>query len=530
MGGSSYPQIPTTTQSNTGYDGWCFTNTTAGSAISWAMGGRSPTSVLGDYKGWYFCFMINVATATPFLNVYTLPATAPNFFNSRRTFITSGTGATPLVVGTPYIAYWQQDTSYPIPTRYGHTPFPLEMASGYPTAQIGAFANTETYYFMTVGSNSGSVVNTQSFIVSEAANVFANGIEPYQFLGSSVATANATNIVGGLGGQLLYQSAVNTTAKLANGTAGYVLTSNGGTLAPTWNASSAGATPTIAQVLTAGNVSSNQSITGLNNISATTFTGLASTSTNIANGLGGQVLYQSAANTTAKLANGTAGQVLTSAGTTLAPTWQNASASSNAVNIIGGSVGQIPYQSASSTTLFILAGTQNQVLIANNTGVPSWTDAVLLPAYGLCSFRTNNYTQTVGIGSGNTSYINNAVATTQYISAFGITFPAGNWGQFTVVNAGAYSVNIRVNLQSSGAILSSAQLFLFAVGVAIVPGTIQNYQYSVASATSNIVMEVNTIVPLVGGTTYQVGFIQNYTGTISGVTINFCYISVNRIF
>ena len=590
MGGSSYPQIPTTTQSNTGYDGWCFTNTTAGSAISWAMGGRSPTSVLGDYKGWYFCFMINVATATPFLNVYTLPATSPNFFNSRRTFITSGTGATPLVVGTPYIAYWQQDTSYPIPTRYGHTPFPLEMASGYPTAQIGAFANTETYYFMTIGSNSGSVVNTQSFIVSEVANVFANGIEPYQFLGSSVATQTAINIVGGLGGAIPYQSAVNTTALLANGastyvlqsngttlapswvetvaksasaqlalvsqrlafgnagsipyqtapnqtsfivngTAGYVLTANGGTLAPTWNASSAGTTPTIAQVLTAGSVATaGQTITGLTSITATNFTGLASTATNLSGGLGGAIPYQSAVNTTALLANGSVGQVLTSAGTTLPPIWQNASASSNATNLLGGAIGQIPYQSAVNTTLFTLAGTQNQVLIANNTGVPSWTDAVLLPAYGLCSFRTNNYTQTVQIGSGQTSYINNAVLTTQYISAFGVTFPATN-GQFTVVNGGAYTVNIRVNLQSAGAVLSTAQLFLYSVtGSAIVLGTIQNYQYSTASATSNIVMEVNTIVPLVTATTYQVGFIQNYTGTISGVTINFCYISINRIF
>ena len=42
------------------------------------------------------------------------------------------------------------------------------------------------------------------------------------------------NITGGLGGEVLYQSAVNTTAKLANGTAGQVLTSAGTTLAPVW--------------------------------------------------------------------------------------------------------------------------------------------------------------------------------------------------------------------------------------------------------------------------------------------------------
>lgn len=44
----------------------------------------------------------------------------------------------------------------------------------------------------------------------------------------------ASNVAGGLGGQVLYQSAADTTAKLANGTAGQFLQSNGTTAAPTW--------------------------------------------------------------------------------------------------------------------------------------------------------------------------------------------------------------------------------------------------------------------------------------------------------
>ena len=62
-----------------------------------------------------------------------------------------------------------------------------------------------------------------------------------------------------------------------------------------------------------------------NTLTATTFSGAlsgnATSATNISGGLGGQIPYQSAASTTALLANGTAGQVLTSQGTTLAPTW-----------------------------------------------------------------------------------------------------------------------------------------------------------------------------------------------------------------
>ena len=49
--------------------------------------------------------------------------------------------------------------------------------------------------------------------------------------------ATATNLSGGSGGQIHYQSAANTTAFLANGTAGQLLQSNGSTNAPSWVAS-----------------------------------------------------------------------------------------------------------------------------------------------------------------------------------------------------------------------------------------------------------------------------------------------------
>ncbi len=44
----------------------------------------------------------------------------------------------------------------------------------------------------------------------------------------------ATNLKGGAGGQIVYQSALDTTAFLVNGTSGYILQSNGGTNAPSW--------------------------------------------------------------------------------------------------------------------------------------------------------------------------------------------------------------------------------------------------------------------------------------------------------
>ena len=52
---------------------------------------------------------------------------------------------------------------------------------------------------------------------------------------STLTAGKATNIVGGAGGVIPYQSAADTTGLLANGTAGQILTSQGGTAAPKWS-------------------------------------------------------------------------------------------------------------------------------------------------------------------------------------------------------------------------------------------------------------------------------------------------------
>jgi hypothetical protein len=96
------------------------------------------------------------------------------------------------------------------------------------------------------------------FLLASYAHIFAIGspYNPGQTLdpacppGELNCTVNiggsATNILGGLGGEVLYQSAVDTTSKLANGTAGQVLTSGGTTLSPSWE------TPISSQWITTG--------------------------------------------------------------------------------------------------------------------------------------------------------------------------------------------------------------------------------------------------------------------------------------
>lgn len=51
---------------------------------------------------------------------------------------------------------------------------------------------------------------------------------------TALTSGYATNVVGGAGGGIVYQTATSASAVLTNGTAGQVLTSAGTTLAPTW--------------------------------------------------------------------------------------------------------------------------------------------------------------------------------------------------------------------------------------------------------------------------------------------------------
>ena len=89
------------------------------------------------------------------------------------------------------------------------------------------------------------VTGTAPFVVSSTTQV-AN-------LNAATAgsATTATNIAGGLGGSVPYQTAVNTTALLANGTAGQVLTSAGTTLAPTWVTPTTGTVSSVGAIDTA---------------------------------------------------------------------------------------------------------------------------------------------------------------------------------------------------------------------------------------------------------------------------------------
>lgn len=111
------------------------------------------------------------------------------------------------------------------------------------------------------------------------------GVVPLVNGGTGVAAASANAAFNALspmttGGDIIYGGASGVATRLANGSSGQVLLSNGGTAAPSW-----------------GTVLTNPMTTG------------------------GDIIYGGSSGAPTRLANGTAGQLLQSNGTTTAPTW-----------------------------------------------------------------------------------------------------------------------------------------------------------------------------------------------------------------
>jgi hypothetical protein len=132
--------------------------------------------------------------------------------------------------------------------------------------------------------------------------------------------------------------------------------------------------------------------------------------TNLAGGTVGQIPYQSAANTTLFAGAGTLGQILVSSGASIVgPAFKSTTTIQVgfAVNILGGTAWSIPYQLTPNTTRFLGIGASNTVLTSNGTSfawvAPSGTTS------GRATTATNLDLGTIGqvpfqTGPGKTSF------------------------------------------------------------------------------------------------------------------------------
>jgi hypothetical protein len=258
------------------------------------------------------------------------------------------------------------------------------------------------------------------------------------------SATTATNIAGGLGGSVPYQTAAGTTAMLANGSVGQVLQSAGGTNPPVWAAAATGdmilastqtvtgpktfgAAGNVGKLIIAGNTSGTTilnanpiagagtvvlpttgtlaTLAGVETLTNKTLTapdlgtptalvgtnitgtaagltaGTATTATNIAGGLGGSVPYQTAAGATALLANGTAGQVLQSAGGTNPPVWAAAATGDMILASAQTVTGPKTFGAAGNVGNLIIAGNTSGTTILNANPVAG-AGTVVLPTTG----------------------------------------------------------------------------------------------------------------------------------------------------
>ena len=114
-----------------------------------------------------------------------------------------------------------------------------------------------------------------------------------------------------------------------------------------------------------------------------TIVGTTTSATNIANGTTGQVPFQESPGITKFFGPGTAGQLLVSAGaSSTGPVYTNTTSiyvgrAGLADDLVGGSVGGIPYQNAANSTVFLGLGTAGFVMLAGTTA-PVWVSTSTL--------------------------------------------------------------------------------------------------------------------------------------------------------
>jgi len=291
---------------------------------------------------------------------------------------------------------------------------------------------------------------------------------------STTGTASfANNLNGGLGGQVHYQSALNTTAFLANGTAGQILQSNGTTLAPTWvtpgtasttaalsttgasvNVSLA-APPTTGQVLTAtsSTTATWQAVTGsVSSISVVSANGLAGTSS----GGSTPALTLSTSITGILKGNGTAISAATAGTDYVIP--------SGSITGSAGSVaiGNVTGMATGASTFLVTPSSANLAALTTDetgTGALVFATSPTLVTPAITGNTTVSGTLTVGSGIGQIAsglIPSGGFAGYAALWGGGVTQSANNWNFAMIGSGAAINSTSNTSLMVSGATVLNA--------------------------------------------------------------------------
>jgi hypothetical protein len=330
-------------------------------------------------------------------------------------------------------------------------------------------------------------------------NLYVGGTIYGNLIGYASTSTSTNNLIGGATGSLPYQSNISTTAFLAIGSSGQILTVTGGL--PAWTSLGA---------LSAGN---------------------ATTASNIANGTAGQVPYQTAPGVTSFYGPGTAGNVLVSNGTsapsynntlTLTSTVASSSTASGALKVVGG-VGVGGY---------VYAGGMKIISPNTDANVVGTIPFDIQGAWMRIGDFNSSFDPTNGIGikfhdSGNVHYSIGSSGTNFVISQTSTNgeqlFPSGRTDILTLSNTGIVTVNATT---AAAATNTGALLVLGGVGIGrdlFVGGN--TYQvggtYGTLATTFNLINTTATTVNFAGAaTTLNVGATSGSTNVRNNLTVS----------
>ena len=332
------------------------------------------------------------------------------------------------------------------------------------TPQSGNFS-TGTFTWPTFNQNTtGTAANITATSNSTLTTLSALSLPGLQVSGNiSGNAANVTGTVaignGGTGqttasaafnalspitstGDLILGNGVNSATRLAIGTNGYVLTSNGTTAS--WQASTGGVTSFQTSL---SGLTPNTATTGAVTLAGTL--GATSGGTGFSTYATGDLIYASAANTLSKLTAGTNGYVLTLASGV--PTW--AASTGGVTSFSAGTTGLTP--SSATTGAITLAGT----LVVGNGGTGVATLSGLAYGNGTSAFTAATAAQVVSVIS--TTAVTNATNATNVATTGGVSTNTSFYPTFVASNTSgnqALDTTANFNINPSTGTLSSSQI------------------------------------------------------------------------
>ena len=177
------------------------------------------------------------------------------------------------------------------------------------------------------------------------------------------------------------------------------------------------------------------------------FADTATYSTNLLGGSQGGIPIQSAGGATQFIPLGTSGYVLTAGSTTA--TWSalsglTAGSSTTATNIANGVAGSIPIQNAAGSTTFISSGTVNQLLV-QGTNTATWVTAGTVTVGTATNVSGGYITATTAVFSGVTTVTNTVGVSSTLTGALQVGGGAGIGGGLYVGGISTFTNNVVVS-------------------------------------------------------------------------------------